>query len=423
MIAIILFALLSIFLLFGLPIGISLGLSTLLTIIFTTNIEPIMIAQNAFAALDSFTLMAIPFFMLAGNFMRYGGISKRLLRLSEELIGFIVGGLGMVTTLTCMFFAAISGSGPATVSAIGSFMMPAMKEKGYNEGYAAALTAAAGTIGVIIPPSIPFVVYGVVSGTSIGDMFKAGLVPGILMGVALMITNYRISKKNGYKGTGAKPTAKSVWVAFKDAFWAILSPVIILGGIYAGIFTPTEAAAVSCIYTFVVGKFVYKEIGKQEFVDCLKDTVIISGASSFIVGLSMAFAFFLTMEQVPTTIASFLLGISSSKFVILLIMNIFLLIVGCFIDNISSMTILTPIFLPIAKTLGMDPVQFGVMMSINLAIGFVTPPFGANLFVASAVSKTPIEKIASKVVPLIASLIVVLLLVTYVPGITMMFIK
>lgn len=418
-----LFSGLFIFLLIGLPIGIAIGFATLLTILFTTNIEPIMIAQTSFTALDSFTLMAIPFFMLAGNFMRYGGISKRLLRLADELVGFITGGLGMVTTLTCMFFAAISGSGPATVSAIGSFMMPAMKERGYNEGYAAALTAAAGTIGVIIPPSIPFVVYGVVSGTSIGDLFKAGIIPGVLMGIALMIVNYFTAKKHGYKGYGNRPTLKSVWIALKDAFWAILSPIIILGGIYAGIFTPTEAAAVSCVYTFIIGTFVYKEIGKKEFFDCLEDTVLISGASSFIVGLSMAFAYFLTMQQVPTTVASMLLSLTDSKFLILILINVFLLIVGCFIDNISSATILTPIFLPIVIALGMSPVHFGIVMSMSLAIGFVTPPFGANLFVASAVSKTSIEKIASNVVPLILSLIVVLMLTTFIPEISMLLVK
>lgn len=423
MVVILIFALMAIFVGMSLPIGIALGLATLLTIISTTNIAPIMVAQNAFAALDSFTLMAIPFFMLAGNFMRYGGISKRLLNLADHIIGFVTGGLGSVTVMTCMFFAAISGSGPATVSAIGSFMMPAMKDKGYNEGYAAALTATAGTIGVIIPPSIPFVIYGVVTGTSIGDMFKAGFLPGIIMGGALIITNYRLAKKNGWKGSGNRPSLKSIFVAFKDAFWAIMSPVIILGGIYAGIFTPTEAAAVSCVYTFIIGTFVYKELGKKELYDCLLDTVIIAGATSFVVGLSMSFAFLLTMEQVPTSIANTLLSLTNNKILILLIINAFLLIVGCFIDNISSCTILAPILLPVVIALGINPVHFGIIMTMNLAIGFVTPPFGANLFVASAVGKTSVESIVKWVWPLIITLIIVLMLITFIPGISMMFIK
>ncbi|OZV13913.1 C4-dicarboxylate ABC transporter permease [Tissierella sp. P1] len=419
---IVLFLLLALFVTISIPIGIALGLATLLTLIFMTNIEPIMIAQNAFAALDSFTLMAIPFFMLAGNFMRYGGVSKRLLNLADHIIGYVTGGLGMVTTLTCMFFAAISGSGPATVSAVGSFMMPAMKEKGYDEGYAAALTAAAGTIGVIIPPSIPFVIYGVVTGTSIGSLFLAGIIPGIIMGLALMIVNYRTSKKNGYTGSGERPTIKSVLKATKDAFWALLSPVIILGGIYSGYFTPTEAAAISCVYTWFIGTFVYKEIGKQELFDCLKDTVVIAGATSFMIGLSMSFAFLLTMEQVPGTIAKALLDFSNNKIVILLLINIFLLVVGCFIDNISSCTILAPIFLPVVVALGINPIHFGIIMTMNLSIGFITPPYGANLFIASAVGKTPMDRIIKHVWPLIGAIIAVLLLTTFIPALSMIFV-
>lgn len=404
----------------SLPIGISLGLSTVIALIFMTDIDTVMVAQTAFASLDSFTLMAIPFFMLAGNFMRYGGISKRLLDLADHIIGFVTGGLGAVTTLTCMFFAAISGSGPATVSAIGSFMMPAMKEKGYDPGYSAALTAAAGTIGVVIPPSIPFVIYGVVTGTSIGSLFLAGIIPGILMGLALMVTNYRTAKKNGWLGSGQRPKLRSVGKATKNAFWALMSPVIILGGIYGGIFTPTEAAAVSCVYTFVIGKFVYKELDMKKLIDCLKDTVLLAGATSFMIGLSSGFAFLLTMKQVPNTVAEALLSVSDNKIVILLIINVFLLIIGCFIDNISSCTILAPILLPVVVALGVDPIHFGIIMTMNLAIGFITPPYGANLFIASAVGNTPMESIIKRVWPLILTITVVLILTTFIPGLSML---
>lgn len=403
---------LAVFVSISLPIGISLGLSTVIALIFMTDIDTVMVAQTAFASLDSFTLMAIPFFMLAGNFMRYGGISKRLLDLADHIIGFVTGGLGAVTTLTCMFFAAISGSGPATVSAIGSFMMPAMKEKGYDPGYSAALTAAAGTIGVVIPPSIPFVIYGVVTGTSIGSLFLAGIIPGILMGLALMVTNYRTAKKNGWLGSGQRPKLRSVGKATKNAFWALMSPVIILGGIYGGIFTPTEAAAVSCVYTFVIGKFVYKELDMKKLMDCLKDTVLLAGATSFMIGLSSGFAFLLTMKQVPNTVAEALLSVSDNKIVILLIINVFLLIIGCFIDNISSCTILAPILLPVVVALGVDPIHFGIIMTMNLAIGFITPPYGANLFIASAVGNTPMESIIKRVWPLI--------LTTFIPGLSML---
>ncbi len=411
---------LAVFVSISLPIGISLGLSTVIALIFMTDIDTVMVAQTAFASLDSFTLMAIPFFMLAGNFMRYGGISKRLLDLADHIIGFVTGGLGAVTTLTCMFFAAISGSGPATVSAIGSFMMPAMKEKGYDPGYSAALTAAAGTIGVVIPPSIPFVIYGVVTGTSIGSLFLAGIIPGILMGLALMVTNYRTAKKNGWLGSGQRPKLRSVGKATKNAFWALMSPVIILGGIYGGIFTPTEAAAVSCVYTFVIGKFVYKELDMKKLMDCLKDTVLLAGATSFMIGLSSGFAFLLTMKQVPNTVAEALLSVSDNKIVILLIINVFLLIIGCFIDNISSCTILAPILLPVVVALGVDPIHFGIIMTMNLTIGFITPPYGANLFIASAVGNTPMESIIKRVWPLILTIVVVLLLTTFIPGLSML---
>lgn len=411
---------LAVFVSISLPIGISLGLSTVIALIFMTDIDTVMVAQTAFASLDSFTLMAIPFFMLAGNFMRYGGISKRLLDLADHIIGFVTGGLGAVTTLTCMFFAAISGSGPATVSAIGSFMMPAMKEKGYDPGYSAALTAAAGTIGVVIPPSIPFVIYGVVTGTSIGSLFLAGIIPGILMGLALMVTNYRTAKKNGWLGSGQRPKLRSVGKATKNAFWALMSPVIILGGIYGGIFTPTEAAAVSCVYTFIIGKFVYKELDMKKLVDCLKDTVLLAGATSFMIGLSSGFAFLLTMKQVPNTVAEALLSVSDNKIVILLIINVFLLIIGCFIDNISSCTILAPILLPVVVALGVDPIHFGIIMTMNLAIGFITPPYGANLFIASAVGNTPMESIIKRVWPLILTITVVLILTTFIPGLSML---
>jgi len=417
---ILLFVLLAIFVTLSIPIGIALGLATLITVLFATNINPLMIAQTAFTALDSFTLMAIPFFILAGNFMRYGGISKRLLNLADKLIGFVTGGLGMVTTLTSMFFAAISGSGPATVSSIGSFMIPAMEEKGYDKGYAAALTSAAGTIGVIIPPSIPFVVYGVVTSTSIGDLFIAGIIPGIIMGLAIMILNYYIAKKKGWTGSGERPDFKGVLKAFIDAFFALLSPAIILGGIYSGIFTPTEAAAISCVYTWIIGTFVYKEIHKKELFDCLKDTVVIAGATSFMIGLSSGFGTLLTMEQVPVKVANALLGFSNSKIVILLLINLFLLIVGMFIDNISSCTILAPIFLPVVKALGVNPVHFGIFMTINLAIGFITPPYGANLFIGSAVGRVSMDRIIKYIWPLIGVLVVVLLIVTYIPQLSLM---
>lgn len=415
----ILFGLLVFLLTISVPIGIALGLATALTLYATSDIPLIMISQKAFAALDSFPLMAIPFFMLAGALMSYGGISKRLLKLADTMVGAITGGLAMVTTLACMFFAAISGSGPATVSAIGSFMIPSMRDRKYDSGFAAAITASAGSIGVIIPPSIPFVIFGVVSGASVGELFMAGIVPGILIGVGLMLASYLIAKKRGYAGEEKRATFQDFWQALKESVWALLVPVIILGGIYGGIFTPTEAAVVAVVYALLIGRFVYKELDFKKTYESFREAALINGATTFMIGLSMSFAAYLTMEQIPVKIAQGLLGLTSSKILILLLIDLFLLAVGCFVDNISSMIILTPIFLPVMTKLGVDPVHFGLFMTVALATGFVTPPYGANLFVASAISGVRMEKIARNMVPFIITLIICLLLFTYIPEISM----
>ena len=418
-----LFLIFFILLMLSVPIGYAIGIATLITLISFSNIPITMIAQNAVAGVDSFPLLAIPFFMLAGNLMSSGGIAKRLVDFFESIIGHITGGLGMVTVVVCMFFAAISGSAVATVSAVGAFMIPEMVKHGYSKSFSAALTAAAGTIGVIIPPSVPFVIYGVVSGSSITELFTAGFLPGILMGVALIIICYIVSKKNGYKGTDKKISLKDILISFKKAFWAILSPVIILGGIYSGKFTPTEAAVISVVYSFVVGVFIYKELDFKGAYTAFKDAIVVNGATTFMVGLSTAFAALLTMEQIPAKIASFILSISNNSFIVLLLINIFLLLVGMFIDNIPATIILTPILLPIAVSFGMSPITFGIMLTMNLAIGFCTPPYGIDLFVASAISKVGIDEISKQILKMIVSLIIVLLLVTYIKPVTTIFLK
>jgi len=404
----------------SIPIGVGLGLATIITMSFTSEIPVIMVTQNAFATLDSFPLLAIPFFILAGILMYHCGISKRLVDFADSLIGWISGGLALVTVLACMFFAAISGSGPATVSAIGSFMIPEMKEKKYEAGFATAITAAAGTIGVIIPPSIPFVIYGVIAGVSVGEMFIAGIIPGIIIGLGLMIVAYFSAKKNGYgEQVKVKPTFRRVTKNFKEAIWAIIVPLIVLGGIYGGIFTPTEAAVVAVVYALFIGKFIYKELTMQKIIKSFKDTALINGAAVFPLALSMSFARYLTMEQIPVKLAQSLLNISSSKNILVLVIILFFLIIGCFIDNLSSMIVLTPILLPVMIKFGIDPIHFGVFMCYALAIGFVTPPYGANLFVASGISGLSVEEISRNIVPFIAALIFSLLLITYIPGISM----
>ncbi|MGI6575745.1 MAG: TRAP transporter large permease [bacterium] len=416
---IVLFALLLFFLVLSVPIGITLGLSTLITVVTTTNISTLIISQNAFAALDSFPLMAIPFFILAGQLMKHGGLSERLLNLANSLVGFMTGGLAMVTTVACMFFAAISGSAPATVSAIGSFMVPSMKERGYATGFAAAITAAGGTIGVIIPPSIPFVIYGVVTGTSIGTMFIAGIIPGIMIGIALMVASYYVARREGYRGIDRRPTLREILQSLNESKYALMAPIIILGGIYGGIFTPTEAAVVAVVYGLIIGIFVHKELGWEEIYSSLRETVLINGATTFMIGLSISFAHLLTMEQVPATIANILFSISESKIVVLLLINLFLLFVGCFIDNISSCIILAPMLLPVVSKLGIHPIHFGIFMTVNLAVGFITPPYGANLFVASAVAGIQLDEMLKYIFPFIIGMVVVLLLLTFLPWFSM----
>lgn len=420
--AAILFGSFFILLLLTVPIGYAIGIASLITLVTCSDVPLTLISQNAVAGVDSFPLLAIPFFMLAGNLMSGGGIAKRMINFFDMVFGIITGGLGMVATITCMFFAAISGSAVATTSAVGSFMIPEMKEKGYDEAFSASLVAAAGTIGVIIPPSVPFVIYGVCTSTSITDLFKAGLVPGIAMGISLIVTCYFVSKKKGYSGENRRCSLRQLGIAFKEALWALLSPVIILGGIYSGKFTPTEAAVISVVYSLFIGRYVYKELDNESLYRAFKDTVIINGSTTFMIGLSTAFAALLSLQQIPAKIASTLLSITSNGIILLLIINIFLLIVGCLIDNIPATIILAPILLPVVKSIGMSPITFGIMLTMNLAIGFVTPPYGIDLFVASSISGVSIERMFKPTLLLIGALLVVLMMVTYIPAFTMAFV-
>lgn len=417
--AVILFSVLLVTIALSIPIGITLGLATGVCIWATTDIPMMILAQKSVTGLDSFPLLAIPFFILAGALMCNGGISRRLVNLAESLVGFITGGLAMVTVLACMFFAAISGSGPATVSAIGSFMVPSMKERKYDASFAAAITAAAGTIGVIIPPSIPFVIYCVVAQCSIGDMFIAGIVPGLIIGFALMAVCYCTARKRHYISVSERPTFANVGKAFKEAVWALIVPIIILGGIYGGIFTPTEAAVVAVVYSVLIGKFVYKELDGKTLYECLRSSGLINGATEFMIGLSMAFASYLAMAQIPSHIASWMSQLAGTPFMLLMVINIFLLIIGCFVDNIAAVIILTPILLPVVRTIGIDPIHFGLIITVNLACGFISPPYGINLFVASAISGESIENISKAIIPSFLAMVGCLMLFTYFPIITM----
>lgn len=403
----------------GIPIGVCLGCSTLALTLLTTSMSPMLFAQACFTGLDSFTLLAIPFFVVAGSFMMYGGISRRLLDLFNAMIGHVTGGLADVTTVSCMFFAAISGSGPATVSAIGSFMIPEMEEKKYDPAFAAALTACAGAIGVIIPPSIPFILYAVAVGCSVSDLFLAGVIPGILIGIFLMIVSYFISKRNGWRGNDRKAPKSEVWKAFKTSILALLAPVIILGSIYSGVCSPTEAAVIGVVYSFIVGAFVYRELKWKHIVKSMIDAILISGSTLFMIGITTALGRVLTLKEIPYRLSAFLTSISDNPAIILLMIVVLLLIVGCFMDNISATIVLAPILLPTAVKCGLDPVQFGVVMTMLLAIGFITPPYGINLFVANQISGVPLMRIAKRAVPLMLAMLVATLLTMFIPSISM----
>lgn len=402
----------------GLPIGYAIAASTILTFVTTSDIPLRIVSQNAFTGIDSFVLLAIPFFILAGILMSAGGVARRLVDIADACIGWITGGLGMASVLTATFFGAISGSGAATTSAVGSLMLPEMKRKKYGDEFSACLIASAGSIGVIIPPSIPFVVYGVTVGVSIGDLFLAGIPAGLLMCASLMVACYIISKRNGYRGRDTLPTIRHIAATLKEGIWALFAPVIILGGIYSGIFTPTESAVVAVVYSIIIGVFVYKELDLPKLKTAFYQSAVLNGIIVFIIGFSGAMAKFLTLESVPQKVSAMILSLTDSPFLILVIINIFLLVVGMLIDNIPAIIILSPIFLPVVTSAGVSPLQFGVIIVLNLAIGYVTPPYGTTLFVAAAIAKLSIDRLAKYAIIFTLILLIPLALVTYVPWFT-----
>lgn len=419
MVTAVLFGSFIIFLLLNTPIGIALGMSSLVTILYSGQVDLSYLAQSLTTSVNSFPLMAVPFFILAGELMGKGGISKRLLNVGNMLFGKYNGGLAIVTVVACMFFAAISGSGPATVAAIGGIIVPEMIKRGYDKGFTSGLVATAGSIGVMIPPSIPMVIYGVSTGVSISTMFIAGLVPGVLVGLMLILYSYITSRRKGYKGVNEKHSAKEILASFKEAKWALFVPIIILGGIYGGIFTPTEAAAVAVIYGFIVGVFIYKDLKFKDLPNVILSAALTTATVLIIVGTATTFGRILTIEQIPIKLASAIIGFSDSKIVILLLINILLLFVGCFMETLAAVIILAPILLPVAVKIGVDPVHFGIIMVVNLAIGFMTPPLGVNLFVTCGIADISIEKISKSIIPWLMVMIVTLLMITYIPAITL----
>jgi C4-dicarboxylate transporter DctM subunit len=419
MTAAVLFGSFAILLFLSVPIGISIGLATLITIFYSGSLPIEFLTKELVTSVDSFPLMAVPFFILAGEIMGKGGISERLFKFANAIVGNKTGGFAIATIITCMFFAAISGSGPATVAAIGGIMIPAMVRNGYDKKFATAVVAAAGSIGVIIPPSIPMVIYGVVGNASIGDLFIAGIVPGVLVGLSMILWAYYYSKKNGYKGLDEPTSFANIWKTFWEAKWALLIPVIILGGIYGGIFTPTEAAVIAVVYGLFAALVLYRELSLKDIPKILADSALTTATVLIIVGTATAFGRFLTIEQIPNKVANGMLSLSSNPLVIIILITILLLIVGTFMDTLAAIIILTPILLPIAIQIGYDPIHFGIIMVVNLAIGFITPPLGVNLFVASGISGLSIETLSRAVMPFFFAMLITLLLITFLPQLSL----
>ena len=397
---IVLFLALLVFLVLNVPVGISIGLAALSVVAIHPRMTSRFIVSQMIAGSDSFPIMAIPLFILAGELMAAGGVSKRILNVCNVFLGRVTGGLAIVTVVVCMFFAAVSGSGPATVAAVGSMVVPTMLEKGYSKGFTLACVACAGCIGVFIPPSIPM---------------------GILIGLVLCAVCYFYCKKMGWKGSDRIYTAKEKWETVWDAKWALIDPIIILGGIYGGFFTPTEAAAVAAVYALICGMFIYREISLKELYRTIANACNTNGTTMVIIGCATAFARILTMEQIPLAISSALLGISNNRFIILTLVNLLLLFVGCFMDTTPAMMVLSPILLPVALQLGLSPVHFGIIMVVNLAIGFITPPLGINLFVAARIGNVKLEVVCQGIIRFIIAMIFCLLLITFIPAISEFF--
>ena len=411
-----------ILLIVGVPIAFVLCGSSIIAILSTGDIHNAIVIQRMFSGSGSFTLLAIPFFVLAGNLMSSGGISKRLVNLCNSLFGHISGGLAMVAIITCAFFAAISGSSAAAAAAVGTIIIPEMLKHKYDKDFAGATVASSAELGVIIPPSIGLIQYGVATGTSISDLFMAGFLPGIFICLVLCVVAHFLCKKQGFEPS-EKATRQEKIQAFKDAILAILMPVIILGGIYSGVFTPTEAAVIAVFYGLIVGVFVYKEIKLSDIPRILTDSAITMSTVLLIMSASTIFGWILTKLQIPQAVAKGFLGISASKYVFLLLVNVLLLFIGMFCEAGAAMVILAPLLAPVAQTLGIDLVHFGIIMMANLAIGMMTPPVGVNLYVVCDTAKVKIEGMFPYLVKYFLALVAGVLIITYVPQLSLLLVN
>lgn len=406
-------------LIIGVPIGIAFGLGLVLVASLFGTTTLVFIAQQMWTGMDSIPLVAIPMFILAGAIMETGGLSKRLVNFANKIVGNVYGGLGTVTVIACMLFGAISGSGPATVAAIGAIMLPYMVKTGYEKHYATALVACAGGLGVIVPPSIPLILYGATTNTSVGDLFLAGFGPAVVVALALVMVSYVISRKRGYRGEPSGFSLKDLAKSFWEAKWAILMPVIILGGIYSGAFTPTEAAVVSILYGLIIGLFVTRELKFKDLIRTLDENSSFIGGFMLAAVPASALGSVFALLGIPEMIAGFLLSISSNLYVIMLIVNVFLIIVGMVMDTIPAIIIFAPLMYKALVPLGINPVHLGLAITVNLAIGFITPPVANNIFVASTMTGLPMGRLVKEAMPFIIAMFAALILISFFPGISL----
>ena len=418
---VIIFSVLFLLLLTGTPISIALGMTVLVFLAFvsTLSIDTIsIVSQKLFTGLDNFGIMAIPFFVLSGAFLTSGGVARRIIHFATTLVGWMHGGLAMAAVLSCAFFAAISGSSPATVLAIGAIMLPAMLEQGYTKKFSVGVIATAGGLGILIPPSIVMVIYGVSTSESIGRLFVAGIVPGIIMTLALLVVTYIIARMKKFP-TLPRASLDEMWAAFRDSAWGLFLVVIVIGGIYGGLFTPTEAAAVSAVYAFFVAVYVYKELPLKQVPKVLLQAANMSAMLLYIITNAILFSFLLTTENIPQHLAQWIIELGLSPWMFLLFVNILLFFAGDFMEPTSIILILAPLFLPVAVSLGIDPIHLGIIMVINMELGMITPPVGLNLYVASGLAKMGLTDVSKAAAPWILVVTAVLLLVTYLPQITL----
>lgn len=413
----ILFGCMVIFFAIGVPIGICLIFPCFLMLLVNPVTSASFLAQSFYTGVASSSMIALPFFMICGNIMDKGGISRRLVNAANNCIGGITGSLGMVTILACMFFGAVSGSAVATVAAIGAIMLPEMVRNGYDKYYATGMCAVAGGLGIIVPPSYPMVVYGITNNESIGDLFIAGLAPAVLVGALLMFVNYLYCKKHGIRGSN-KFHLRTALKGFWDAKWALLMPVIILGGIYSGIMTATESAVVATVYGIIIGRFVYKEITFKQLWDEFRSTATFSGGMMWTVAPATAIGLIFAYLGVNKAIAAFFLGISSNMYIVMFLIVCILFVIGMFMQTTPAIVIFSPVLLGVAEAVGVNAIQFGQVMNLALAVGFCTPPVCANVFVAQSMTGMPMDKIVKPAIPFIAVLILALLAVAFFPILT-----